>query len=252
MITRGVWNPQPKNAVICQVETDWGRSVGAAARSALEADGWKIVAEDYFKDGETEFYPLAGKWRDLDARLIVISDSTVSTSAAVKQAREVGVKALIMAQNLSTLVPEWYSMVGDASDYALDIISTFSKPEAKVFVPAFKTRFGYEPTTGGVGFSYDIALFFIKVANRTIEKYGGLTRDSFYKVCMEEVNTGKLTLKEGVTMPEYRYTPETLPEPVVAPDGWTFYGAQLFGGKQTFVWPPSVAEAQIVLPPWLK
>jgi branched-chain amino acid transport system substrate-binding protein len=251
-IARGEWDPGEKRVVVCSVDNDWGRSFNEALKSGLVEHDWTVVAEDYFKDGETEFYPLVGKWRDLDPQLVVINDSTVSGSAAVKQIKEVGLDVFVISENLSRGAAEWYDMAGEASDYGLDMIGAFVKPEGKAFVKAFEEKYDYEPTFGAGGLVYDSTSFFIKVCERTIEKYGELNSENFYKVCTEEVATGKLTYTEGAVMPEYKFTPETMPDPVVGPDHFTMAIVQLFDGEGVIVWPPAFREQNLAIPPWLQ
>ena len=251
-VDSGAWDPGPKRVVICSVDNDWGRSFNESLKAALVDDGWTIVVEDYFADGETEFYPLVGKWRDLDPQLVVINDSTVSGAAAVKQIREVGLDVFVISENLSRGAAEWYDMAGEASNYGLDMIGAMVKPEGKAFIKTFEEKYGYEPTFASGGMPYDTAKFFVKVCERAIEQYGELTSETFYKVCQEEVVTGKMTYTEGAVMPEIKFTPESMPDPVVGPDYWTMAVVQLFDGQGTIIYPPAFKEADLAIPSWLE
>jgi len=250
-IDNGTWDPGEKRGVFCNVDNDWGRSFGDALKASLVAKGWTVVSDDYYQDGATDFSALVGKWKGLKPNLVVVSDSTVSGAAAAKQIREGGLPVMLICDNLSRGAAEWYDIAGKASDYCLDMTGTFSKPQSKEFVEAFKAKYGYEPAFEG-GLVYDVINYFIKVAEGTIAQYGELTSETFYKFSMEQVVTGKLTYKDGVIMPEYQFTKETMPDPVVAPDKFTMSVIQLMGGKGKVIWPPAFKEADLAVPPELQ
>lgn len=250
-IDNGTWDPGEKRVVFCNVDNDWGRSFGEALKTSLTANGWTVVAEDYYQDGSTDFSALVGKWQDLNPNLIIVSDSAVSGAAAAKQIREGGLPVMLVCENLTRGAAEWYDMAGQASDYCLDMTGTYSKPQSKAFLEEFKTKYGYEPAFEG-GLVYDVTNYFIKVAELALEQYGELNSETFYKYAMENVVTGKVTYTDGVIMPEYAFTQESMPDPVVAPDKWTMSVIQLFEGKGKVIWPPAFKEADLAVPPELQ
>ena len=86
------------------------------------------------------------------------------------------------------------------------------------FRDEFRERWDLEPGSCNAGLSQDYANFLIKVLQRTYEEYGELSKENIYKVGIEEVMTGKPTYTEGILMKEYKFTPETAPDPVVGGD----------------------------------
>jgi branched-chain amino acid transport system substrate-binding protein len=81
---------------------------------------------------------------------------------------------------------------------------------------------------------------FIKILNRTLEKYGTLDKVTIHKTFVEEVHTGKLTFGKAdgaLIMNEYRYTPESVPDPVVAKDAYYFPVIQYTNGQGDIVFP---------------
>ena len=111
-----------KTVAIWGEDTDWGRCFGNAIKKQFQETGWKIVAEDYFAVDQTEFYPLLNKMKDLNPALIAgTSAAAPAISALIKQANEVGLKSMIIADGLGW-VGDWYDLTGVSSNYVLDQI----------------------------------------------------------------------------------------------------------------------------------
>jgi branched-chain amino acid transport system substrate-binding protein len=108
-----------------------------------------------------------------------------------------------------------------------------------------------KPSPSSGGLSYDGASFFIKILERTLVKYEKLDKETIHKVIVEEVNTGQLTYSKAdgaIIMNEYVYNMETMPDPVVAREGYFFPVIQYKGGKGAIVYPEDWAEAKFVTP----
>lgn len=247
-IAGGGWEPRNRKTAIYGEDTDWGRSFGAALAKELKGKGWEVVAEEYFSPKETEFYPVLTKFKNLDVSLI---GGTVaappSFAALIKQAKETELKALVIADGLGW-VGEWYELTGDASDYVLDQIPQWTTPEAKEFRDKFIEKWGTEPSPSSAGLAYDAVKFFIKIAQVTFDKYGELNSETLMKTG-EEVQKGDLTFTEGIIMEEYKFTPDTVPDPIVGKGYYIFPVIQYFKGAGKIIWPPEWKEADLQIPP---
>ncbi|HSO18490.1 MAG TPA: ABC transporter substrate-binding protein [Desulfosarcina sp.] len=250
-VKSGAYKPKAKVVAIACEDTDWGRSAGEAMAAEFEKKGWKVAAKDYFPITQTDFYPLLGKYRKEDVA-VLFSTSTAApvTSAFIKQTREVGLKSLIIIDGLGWS-GDWYKMAGAASDGVLDMIPQLTTKEAKDWAVEFEKRFGMKPSPSAGGLSYDGTNFFVKILQRANEKYGELNKETIHKVMVEEVNTGKLTFSKAdgaIIMNEYRYNTDTMPDPVVAKDGYFFPVIQYKGGVGKIVYPEDWAEAEFMAP----
>lgn len=247
-IAKGLWKPKSRRVAVFGVDNDWGRSFGAAVKKQFTDAGWKVVTEEYVQMGETEFYPLLSKIKRKRVSVAVGSMSDPpSVSAFIKQSREVEVKCLILCDGLGW-VGEWYSLTGDSSDYVLDQIPQWTTPAARKFRDDFKARFGFEPGASSGGLCYDSSMFLIKVLKTTLKEYGALTRENFVKCAEEQVMTGKLTLTEGLLMEEYKFTPETFPDPIVGKGYYIFPVIQYLAGKAKIIWPEEWKNADLQIP----
>jgi hypothetical protein len=83
------------------------------------------------------------------------------------------------------------------------------------------------------------------MAKEITAKGGALTSDSIYKFVKNNVWTGKWTFKDGIVMKEYKVTPETIADPVVGPNEYTFPVLQYHKGQGKVVFPPEWAEAKL-------
>jgi branched-chain amino acid transport system substrate-binding protein len=250
-IKHGLWKPRDKKAAIFGEDTDWGRNAGENLKKALKAAGWTISSEDYFGLTQTDFYPLLSKYKK--SGVAFVGGTTTSApcmTALVKQFREVGVKALLFADGLSW-IGDWYKMTGTASNGVIDVQAQFATKAAKAFAKAKQAEFGYVPSPPASGLSYDGFNFFVKVLQRTLTKYGKITSEDIHKIVVDEVNTGKLTYTEAdgsILMKEYKFTPETDPDPVVGPDYYFFPVIQYENGKSYAIYPESM-KARNFIPP---
>jgi branched-chain amino acid transport system substrate-binding protein len=239
-IEKGLWKPKAKNVVIYGEDTDWGRSLAGALKKLFADKGWKIVSEDYFPITQTDFYPLLSKYKSLDAAVLAGTSTAAPTiTAFVKQADELGLKSLIIADGLGW-IGDWYKMAGKSSNLVLDMIPQLTTTEAQKWAEGIKEQFGFTPSPSAGGLCYDGTNMFIKILKRTLEKYGELNKVNIHKIFVEEVQTGKLTYSKAdgaLIMNEYRYTPESVPDPVVGKDAYYFPVIQYTDGKGSIVFP---------------
>jgi len=239
-IAKGLWKPKNKNVVIYGEDTDWGRSLGGALKKMFADAGWKIVSEDYFPITQTDFYPLLSKFKRSKASVVAGTSTAAPTMTAfVKQADEVGLKSVIIADGLGWM-GDWYKMAGPSSNYVLDMIPQLTTPESRQWAADIKAKYGFTPSPSAGGLCYDGSNMFIKILKRTLEKYGKLDKESIHKIFVEEVQTGKLTFSKAdgaLIMAEYRYDADSVPDPVVGKDAYYFPVIQYMNGQGAIVFP---------------
>lgn len=250
-VKRGLWKPRNRLAAVYGEDTDWGRGAGAALRREFEKRGWRVASEDYFPTTQTDFYPLLGKYRKAGAAVVAGTTTSVpAMTAFVKQADEVGLGAALVADGLGWM-GDWYKLTGAASNGVLDQIPQLSSAPARAWAEAVRKRYGYTPSPSAGGLAYDFTNFFIKAANRCLAKYGKLDRESLHRILVDEIDTGKLTYSAAdgaLVMREYKYTAQTMPDPVVGPAAYAFPVVQYLDGRGAVVYPPSGKERDLRAP----
>ena len=249
-VAKGVWKPQTKKVGIYGEDTDWGRSLGGEMARLFKKSGWEVVSQDWFPQTQVDFYPLLTRYKEGKVSVMAGTSGAIAPLAAlIKQARELDLKVNIIGDQLGGF-GDWYQLVGPDSDGVLDNIPKLTTPAAKKWADAFKTKYGFPPSPSSSGHAYDYANFFIKVARRVLEKYKNMDRESFYRILVDEVDTGKLTYSraEGAIVHKmYKYTSESMPDPVVGPEYYYFPIVQYFGGEGYVVYPEDSKERSIVL-----
>jgi len=249
-ITAGTFKPAEKTVVLAGEDTDWGRSFLKAIKSQFEEKGWKTVGEEYFPIDQSEFTPLWNKFKDLNPAVVVLSSTGAPTmSAAIKQMDEVGLKSMTIADGLGW-VGDWYKLTGKASDYVLDEIPQLASDKGKAFAKTYEEKYGEKPSPSAAGLAYDGTNFFIAVANEVIKANNGeLTSDAIYKFVKDNIWTGKWSYKDGIVMPDYKYTADTIPDPVVGPGAYMFPVLQYFDGESKIVYPKDIADQPVKAKP---
>jgi branched-chain amino acid transport system substrate-binding protein len=248
-VKAGTYKPKNKTVAIYAEDTDLGRTVGNGFRDQFTRAGWKIVAQEYFPISQTDFYPLLNKFKALHPDVVAgTSTAAPALSAFIKQADEVGLNSLIIADGLGWF-GDWYKLTGISSDYVLDEIPAWGSGSGKAFAASYKTKFGYVPSPSTAGIGFDSANFFIKMAKEITAKGGQLTSDSIYNFVKNNVWTGKWTYKDGIVMKEYKYTKETIPDPVVGPSMYTFPVLQYHAGNGKIIFPMDWAESKLQTKP---
>jgi branched-chain amino acid transport system substrate-binding protein len=246
-IDGGLWHPEQKTVAIFGENTHWGRSFGGAIREQLEAEGWTTVAEEYFPLNEVQFHPLLHYYKARDVALVVVTTTSMPSFAAfINQADEVGLESLIVADGLGW-AGEWYALTGASSDYVLDQIPAWATSAGRQFAQAFEGRWGSLPSPSAAGLAYDGSNMFIEIARRALAEYGELSSETIYRWTRENLQTGRWSFTGGIVMPEYKYTPETLPDPVVGPGYYMFPVRQYLDGEGTIIYPPDWAEGPLLV-----
>jgi branched-chain amino acid transport system substrate-binding protein len=244
-IKNGTFKPKSKTVCIYAEDTDLGRTVGNGFRDQFTKAGWKVLDQEYFPISQTDFYPILNKFRDLKPAVVAgTSTAAPALSAFIKQADEVGLNSLVIADGLGWF-GDWYKLTGSASDLVLDEIPAWGTTPGKAFAANYKAKFGYVPSPSTAGIGYDSALFFIKMAKDIQAKGQPLTSDTIYNFVKDNVWTGKWTFKDGIVMKEYKYTKDTIPDPVVGPNLYTFPVLQYHGGQGKIIYPFEWAESKL-------
>jgi branched-chain amino acid transport system substrate-binding protein len=248
---KGTWKPDKKIAALWGEDTDWGRSLVGGLAEGLKQTGWEIFTEEYFDFKKTDFYPFINKCKEAGVTLMAGSSSGVaSVSGILKQSQEIGFKPLMIADGLGW-VGDWYKMTGMSSNGVLDMTPQFSTPQQKKWVERFKKKFGYNPSPSAAGQGYDYAKFFVKIANRAIEKYGRLDSESITMVGRDEVWTGQLkyTREDGALMhAAYGTDSDNVPDPKIGINDFFFPVLQYKNGKGFAVFPEDMKEADFMPP----
>jgi branched-chain amino acid transport system substrate-binding protein len=244
-IADGSWQPEQKTFAICAENTHWGRSFASALKEQLEAEGWAAIAEEYASLDEVDFYPTLNKLRARRVALVAATMSSMPSFAAfINEADEIGLESLINADGLGW-AGEWYRMTGKSSNYVIDQIPSWATAEGEESAEAFKARWAVPPSPSAAGLAYDGANMFIQIAEHALTEYGELSSETVYRWAKENLQTGKWSYTDGIVMEEYKYTPDTVPDPIVGKGYYIFPVLQYFDGEGKVIYPPEWAGQKL-------
>jgi len=242
-IASGAWKPEKKLIALWGEDTDWGRGVISGLKNRLVEDGWEISTEEYFSLTQTNFYPFLNKCKKAGVTAMAGSSTGAgSVSAMIKQADELGMKGLKIADGLGW-IGDWYKLTGRASDGVLDLVPQIVTPDQKAWAAKYTEKFNLKPSPASAGMSYDYAKFMIRIAERAFEKYGDISSETITKIGREEVAIGTMAYgkKEGALFhANYGTDADNAPDPKIGTEDFYFPLVQYYKGVGQCVYPDSM------------
>jgi branched-chain amino acid transport system substrate-binding protein len=137
-----------KNFAIVARNDDWGKGGAVEFKKSVEKFGGKIVAEEYFKPGTTDFYSLLAKIKDAKPDAIDVMAIQNDGIPFVKQAKEVGITAKIFGAvvwNSGSFIEALGSAAEGINAYS--DASTSVNDKISGFVKQFETSMGVKSQT---------------------------------------------------------------------------------------------------------
>jgi len=249
-IASGVWDVDEKRAAIYGEDTDWGRGFGNAIKSHLEANDWAIVSEQYLPLNETDFSAVIEDFKDKEVVLVAgTATSDTFITAFLTQIEQTELNVITIADGLGW-IGDWYNLTGSASNYVLDQGPPGWQTDAALaFAEDYEAQWGSTPSPLSAGLIYDYTNFFIRIAQATYEQYDELNSNTLYQFGKEKVQSGQFSYTDGILTPEYKYTLETVPDPVVGVEYYVFPVLQYMDGEGVVIWPEEWKEANFQAKP---
>lgn len=174
--------PRPKVAAILWENTDYGVNMVSVLKKYLEKADIKLaVSVSYIMDS-VEYYSELTKIKSVNPDLLFALGKHTDNGLAVRQAREIGIKARASGSN-SWVVPEFLTIAGPAAEgatYPSFFEPTMETPEAKQFTAAYKARYGHDPDWMGASL-YDAIYLVVDAARRAGSFEPSALRDALAK-----------------------------------------------------------------------
>ena len=203
MANYAIQNGYQKAAVITQLGDDYSSGLGSFFKSAFEKLGGTIVAEEQFQTNQSDFKAILTNIKSANPDIIFAPSSITTAPLIIKQAREMGITAVIAAGDTW----ENATIIENAgADAEGTVFSTFydeaapANDEAAAFVDGFKaylTSIGESdiiPAVSALGYdAYITAVQAIKDAD-SIDP--AAIKDALKNVHVEGV-TGDITFDEN-------------------------------------------------------
>lgn len=207
--------------------------------------GWKILGKELIPLGTTDFSPQLLNAKKSGAKVLFYWWTEKTMNIFYRQFADLKVPAIPFGMTATQVEPEVWDAVNGKCAYfifnAMDAAATSTKPPGAVkFQKAFQKKFK-KPVSGLAASAY-VGPYILKDA---IERAGSLDTDALVaameKTDMMGVN-GRIRFQKDHTCVK-----SNDPKEGVVPN-WS----QWLDGKRRCVGPPSIADTQVVLPPWMK
>jgi branched-chain amino acid transport system substrate-binding protein len=151
------YTPKSKVAALILEDSDYGRAMADALKTALTGYGWTVQFYDVFSlsPPESDFTPFIAKYMAANVGLVYqISTGLPSMVAFIKQLNDAGYKGLKASFGIGWFTPsQWYPTLGAASNYVLSMDSNaVSTPAEAQFIASFNQTYHYLPSAVVTGY----------------------------------------------------------------------------------------------------
>jgi branched-chain amino acid transport system substrate-binding protein len=167
-----------KAAVITELGDDYSSGLGNFFKNAFLGLSGEVVSEEQFQTGQTDFKAILTNIKAAEPDAIFAPSSIATAPLLIKQARELGIAAKIMAGDTWENVSIIENAGADAEGVALSTFFDEADPTAAEFVTGFKAYLNANPDrmekNGGEGVAavsalgfdaYNVAIEAIKLAD---------------------------------------------------------------------------------------
>lgn len=238
-IAEGDWNPTAKRSFIIAENTDLGHSFSNSMQNYLQESDWTIVGTAYLPIDNDDFTAVLDEIQEKDTTLIVIVGGTFMLSF-LKQRSQADITIPTIT---SILKSEWYDDIGQASNYLLTRRASFNPDKKDAFIKKLEKQSNSKLPADRVGVMYDYTNFLIRILEETYKLHDKLDSEVIAEFAEAKVFTGQFSYTDGVVMPEYKYTQDSLPDPVVGESYFFLSIAQFIDGEYYVIWPESRKES---------
>lgn len=225
------------------------RAGGAIIAKIMKKKGWKVLGQEIYPTGSSDFSMGLLKARREKAQVILIWMDMPQTSILLKQWYDMKVPALPFGSIISAAEqPGFWMATEGKGEYCLaNVVNAGNAPcnatpWTMKFYNAYKKRWGIEPEGYGTSSSY-MAPYVLKTA---IEKAGTTESDAVVKA-LEQIDMMGVYGRIKFDPKSHQVIPGT--DPNKGAVGTIF---QWQAGKRVVVFPKSIAMGEIKLPPWMK
>ena len=236
-----------KNVYIMVQDVAHARKAGGFVGKLLKKAGWKVVGQEIYPTGTTDFSMGLLKAKRKKADVLFIWMDMPETAILLKQWKKMKLQALPMGFMSAAEQPGfWKASKGNCEYLIVGVVNGGNAPSnvtpwTMKFVNAYKKMWGLEPEGYGTSSSY-MAVYILKDA---IERANSLDPDKVIKA-LEKTDImgvyGRIRFDKS-----HMVIPSDDPEKGAV--GCIF---QWQDGKRIVVFPRAGATGKILLPPWVK
>lgn len=185
-----------KRITIIHVQSDWGEDVAKTFTKQAEADGAKIVADDAYNPGTTDFRSELTKLRRIRPDEIFLAMLEQDAAVFMKQSQQFGMGNITAVDSGVGLTARSLGLAGTAFNglWSDRLYNPNSKlPEVQNFIKAFQAKYGKAPDEWSAD-GYDGAMLLMLAAKRA---WPNVTRETEHE---QVIKTGTYIGANGPLM----------------------------------------------------
>lgn len=222
-----------KRIALLYSDIDFGRTLSEGFKQyvAKNAPGVEIVYDQAYPFPEKDFKPYLSKIKEIGPDLIMVNGYYFQTGPILKQAKEMGIKSMILGEEGADS-PKLVEIAGPSAAEGFMIVTNLNRdderPVVQNFIREFKGRYGFDPDMVGAS-AYDGLMIIVDAMNRAgttdakkvrdaiaaTSNYNGLT--GVIKGFDSEGEVVKPVQVQIIKLGEYRYFAEVDDPEVITP-----------------------------------
>ena len=222
------------------------RKAGEIFSKLSAKKGFKVVGKDIVPQGTTDYSPQLFQCKKKKAKILLVWTNDPTATILMKQFTDLKIPSLMVGFNAAATEEEIWNEVGGKCEYSIQPLGAAANSSSKItgareFQKAYKEFCGKAPFGGGA--AANVGMYVLKDA---IERAGSLDTDALV-AALED--TDYMSINGRVKFNKKNHWANYSDDPS---EGMVSNWFQWIKGKRVTVWPRSVAEGDIQLPPWMQ
>ncbi len=171
-----------EHIAIININNDYGVGTSQALRAAFTGSGGKVLGEESFDPGTTDFKPQLLKLKQLQAPAIYLAVYPTDGALLLKQARELGLKVPFIASVAIIGGKDFFSVAGDAAEGLL--VASSMTDASSEFAKDYERKYPNESSAQSIyaARAYDALKIIGTVIASCKSAQADCIRDSLFKV----------------------------------------------------------------------
>ena len=181
-------------AILYDVGDDYGQWLSRYFEEAFAEKGGKVVAKEAFRTEELDYRAQLGKMKEEEPDVIFIPTSQKEAAMAAKQARDLGIKAILLGTD-NWGSPDLIDLGGEAVDGSYFVnLTDLDDPDIQAFVREYKDAYGADPVLPNPVMAQDALLMIVEAVKAASSFEGEELAKALANLTDITVTSGKLTM----------------------------------------------------------
>lgn len=190
-----------KAGILYDIGDEYSQYLAKYFTEAFEKGGGTITANEAFRTGELDFRAQLGKIKDTDPEVIFIPTMNKEAALASKQARDLGITAVLMGGD-GWGSPDVFELSGGAIEDGYFVnIAALEDPTIQDFIKEYEAKYNAEPVLPNPLMAYDAMIWLADALKRTGGEGGEALAKALEDTKDLQVLTGKLTMDPATHNP---------------------------------------------------